>query len=147
MSINLAPGVGRSYNLMTISRTTGQVTVYRRYDVFGNTPQLGALEANELADQLNTFDDSVIVIIFTYDEPERNSSILIAALQRCGASLDYNSRLKARSAYILVGIPGIVTGITLEERYEGDATSGGDPDAWIDLRISVINGQYTYISG
>lgn len=33
------------------------------------------------------------------------------------------------------------------QRYVGDTTPTGDPNAAIDLRFSVLNGEYTYISG
>ena len=111
------------------------------------SPTHGIEQANALVAQLNLFaDNSVIVIIFTFDEPQTNSVILQSALQRCGASSGFNSMINYRSAYILVGIPGIGVGNGLE-KYIGDSTPAGDPNALIDLRISVINGQYTYISG
>ena len=132
---------GRSYNLMTISRNTGVITKYRIYDVFGNTS-----EATALANQLNALDSSVIVVIFTYDEPKTNSILLQAAFQRCGASSNFNTMINHRSAYVLVGIPGIDVDNGLE-KYLGDSTPTGDPNALVDLRISVLNGEYTYISG
>lgn len=33
------------------------------------------------------------------------------------------------------------------QRYVGDTTPTGDPNAAIDLRFSVLNGECTYISG
>jgi len=131
----------RSYNVMTISRATGEVTVYPVYDVFGNVTN-----ATALSNLLNSLDSSVIVIISTFDEPETNSASLTTAFRRCGASSGFNSIINYRGAYILVGVPGVGVGNGLE-MYRGDTTPTGDPNAWIDLRISVLNGQYTYISG
>lgn len=146
--VNVSLGTAdRSYNLMTISRATGQVTTYPRYDVFNdgipNPPDRATLIS-----LLNSFTDSVIVIIFTYDEPKTNiNSTLITEMQNCGASSNYNStNILYRSAYILVGIPGVGVGGGLE-KYVGAIGGTGDPNAWIDLNISVSNGQYTYISG
>jgi hypothetical protein len=136
----------RSYNVMTINRITGETTV-TNYDVFGGT---GAIP---LTNYLNSLTSSVIVIIATFDEPRTNiSADLIVAIKRCGGSTNFGSSLSPpgfityRSAYLLLGIPGIGTGNGIE-RYVGDSTGIGDPNAAIDLRFSVLNGEYTYISG
>ena len=133
--------VARSYTLMTISRTTGTVQTYTPFDVFGSTVQ-----ATALANLLNSFDSSVIVIITTFDEPKNNSGILKTAMQNCGASSSYNTLINSRGAYVLVGIPGVGVDGGLE-RYLGANIVGGDPAALLDVRISVSGGNYTYISG
>lgn len=143
----------RSYNVLTINRTTGQTTS-SRFDVFGTTGQGAALTA-----YLNGLTDSVIVVIATFDEPRNATpnnylpSSLIAAVQLCGGSSDFGSVtgtpsgiLQYRSAYVLVGIPGIGTGNGIQ-RYKGTSAPSGDATAVIDLRFSVVNGEYTYISG
>ena len=132
----------RSYTLMTISRSTGQTTTYTSFDVFGST-----IAANNMATLLNSLDDSVIVVICTYDEPRTNSVLLRNALQRCGASSSYNTLLNYRSAYVLVGIPGMGVNNGLQKYVGTNTNISGDPNAVIDLRISVTNGAYTYISG
>lgn len=132
---------GRSYNLFTISRSTGKITIYPVYDVFGFLSPASALAA-----QLNALTNSVIVVIFTYDEPQTNSNLLVSAFQRCGASTNFNTMINYRGAYVLVGIPGIGVNNGLE-KYVGNTTSTGDPNAIVDLRISVLDGQYRYISG
>jgi hypothetical protein len=133
--------VARSYTLMTISRITGAVQTYTPFDVYGSTVQ-----ATALANLLNSLPSSVIVIITTYDEPENNSGLLKTAMQNCGASSSYNTLLNSRGAYVLVGIPGIGVDNGLE-RYVGSNIGGGDPNALVDVRISVSGGNYTYISG
>jgi len=142
----------RSYNILTIHRTTG-VTVATRYDVFGTAGQ-GLV----LANYLDSLSNDVIVIIATFDEPRNATPFtyapasMVAAIERCGGE-DPVSVLNVppgiinyRGSYILVGIPGIGLGNGLQ-RYVGNGTIAGDPDAWIDLRISVKDGEYTYISG
>jgi len=132
--------IGRSYNVVTITRATGATTVYTRFDVFGSVTN-----ANTLATLLNSLDSSVIVIVIGWDEPQTNvNAALIAAMKRCGASSTYPTFLLRRSSYILVGIPGIGTDNGLE-RYNG--TIPNDPNAWNDLRISYADGEYTYVSG
>ena len=133
--------VARSYTLMTISRITGAVQTYTPFDVYGSTVQ-----ATALANLLNSLPSSVIVIITTYDEPQNNSGLLKTAMQNCGASSSYNTLLNSRGAYVLVGIPGIGVDNGLE-RYLGSNIGGGDPNALVDVRISVSGGNYTYISG
>ena len=135
---------GRSYNLLTISRTTGAIITYPPYDVFDTSNN--DYNANLFANQLNALSDNVIVVVFTFDEPQTNSNILQTALQRCGASSSFNSMINYRGAYVLVGIPGIGVNNGLE-RYVGDNTEDGDPFAVVNLKISIINGMYTYISG
>jgi hypothetical protein len=139
----------RSYNVMTIDRITG-ITTVSNFDVFGGTG------ATPLTNYLNSLTSSVIVIIATFDEPKMSGSPgllpagLIAAIKRCGGSSTFASSpsgfINYRSAYLLLGIPGTGTGNGIE-RYVGNSTSTGDPNAAIDLRFSVLNGEYTYISG
>ena len=131
----------RSYTLMTISRTTGAVQTYTPFDVFGSTVQ-----ATALANLLNSLPSTVIVIITTFDEPRTNSNLLKTAMQSCGASSSFNTLINYRGAYVLVGIPGIGVDGGLE-RYVGVTGGSGDPNALVDLRISVSGGNYTYISG
>ena len=140
ISTSLMGTIGRSYNVVTITRATGATTVYPIYDVFGS-----ATNATALATFLNSLDSSVIVIVIGWDEPQQNvNAALITAMKRCGASSIYPTFLFRRSSYILVGIPGIGEDNGLE-RYNG--TIPDDPNAWNDLRISYANGDYTYISG
>jgi hypothetical protein len=152
----------RSYNVLTIDRTNGSTT-FNSYDIFdyANKPD----ESPKMINQLNNLTSSVIVIISTYYEPKSNNGPLsqnfVYAMKRCGASKIFGSEnatylpgnyfgfIQYRSAYVLVGIPGIGEDGGLE-RYVGDATATGDPNAVIDLMISVsggINKQYTRISG
>jgi hypothetical protein len=142
-------GFQRSYNVMTIDRTTG-VTVNTTYDVFGTAGQALALE-----NYLNGLSSTVIVVVAAYDEPRYTMggplpAGLITAMQNCGASSNFGSVpsgfITYRSSYILVGIPGCGTGNGLE-KYRGLDIVGGDPNAFLDLRFSVLNGEYTYISG
>jgi hypothetical protein len=143
----------RSYNVLTIDRITG-ITNITKYDVFGE--ENGNPGYAGLTTYLNSLTPSVIVIIATYDEPKTRPGsttlpqVLIEAVQRCGGSSDFGSKplgiLNYRSAYILVGVPYIGVGKGLQ-KYIGDSTSSGDLNAAIDLRISILNGNYTYISG
>ncbi len=153
-NVNITPNMGRSYNVVTISRTTGITNSYI-FDVFGYSTKIG-----ELITFLNGLDNTVIVIIYTYDEPQKtdngltfiinnvNYPNLVNELLECGASTAYPSSLNYRSSYVLVGIPGINAGNGYE-RFRGGPLStypDGDPNAWLDITISVVNGQYTYIS-
>ena len=143
-------GFARSYNVMTIDILSGAV-VTSRYDVF-NVPG----QSTVLTNYLNGLSSNVIVVVATFDEPQRDNGSplpagLITAMNRCGASSTFGSRTGSppgiiyyRSSYVLVGIPGCGTGNGLQ-RYVGSADN--DPNAFVDLRISVVNGQYTYISG
>lgn len=153
-NVNITPNMGRSYNVVTISRTTGITNSYV-FDVFGNSTNIATF-----TDFLNGLDNTVIVIIYTYDEPQKtgngatiitnqNYPNLVTKITNCGASTAFPSSLNYRSSYVLIGIPGIGTGNGYE-RFKGGPLStypNGDPSAWLDITISVVNGQYTYISG
>jgi len=147
----------RSYNVMTIDRTYGTITT-RSFDVFGN-PKPSQYPA--LVSYLNGLTDSVIVVIATFDEPSTASDLItpstmnylppemITAIKNCGGSSDFGTFdngeiLKYRSAYILIGIPGIGTGNGIQ-RYKGASSS--DTTAVLDVRFSVFGAHYTIISG
>jgi hypothetical protein len=107
-----------------------------------------------MANDLNALTPDYIVAISTFDEPQTAGGInplpagLITAVKRCGGSSDFGSSngtpvgiINYRGAYLLVGVPGIGTGNT------GTLGKDGDPLAAIDVRFSLTNGIYTYISG
>ena len=129
----------RSYNILVIDRITGNVTDNRIFDVFDETKPDGA----ECAAYLNSLSNDVIVFIACWDEPKRNviGTQMQDALLRCGASRTTLRSIQFRSAYILVGIPGIgaENGI---ERYKGEAIDNGDPAAYVsevfDLKLNAV---------
>ena len=155
----------RSYNVMTINRTTG-LTNIQSFDVFGALSGKG--DITSLTSYLNGLTSAVIVVVATFDEPQtcaitdinNNKTFgnpltgdFITEMKNCGAFSNFGSTtgtppgfINYRGSYVLVGIPGIGAGNGTQE-YFGQNISGGDPDAYIDFRISVLNGQYTYISG
>ena len=134
---------GRSYNLAKISRSSGDFTFVGTYDVFGAEAQ-----AANLAAALNALDSSWIVVVWTHDEPQGNrlTNGLPAAMYRCGASpvIFASTNFKYRSAYVLVGIPGIGQG-NGAEAYNGSIENA--PDAWVDMGFSIIKGQISGITG
>lgn len=142
----------RSYNVMTIDRTYGTINT-RTFDVFGSP---NPSQSPALVTYLNGLSSSVIVVIATFDEPQTAAGLvipadMIAAIKRCGGSSDFGSSddtpagiIQYRSAYILIGIPGIGTGNGIQ-RYKGASSS--DTTAVLDVRFSVFGSQYTIISG
>jgi hypothetical protein len=146
----------RSYNVLTINRSTGE-TDARNFDVFGSAGGADSLTGYLTDLSNNVISNNVIVVISTFDEPQRNITPgLIQAMQHFGASNTFGSLpagfINYRGSYVLVGIPGIGKNNGLQ-KYMGESVVNvngdqiGDPNAFIDLRISVTNGQYTYISG
>ena len=138
------PPFGRSYNVLTINRTTG-VTSTTTYDVYGGTG------ATPLTNYLNSLTSSVIVAIATWDEPKYDGGSnplpagLVTAIKRCGASSNFPSFINLRGAYVLVGIPDIGEGKGIQ-RYVGGPFDLGDPNAAIDLRFTVSADKYRYIN-
>jgi len=148
----------RSYNVLTIHRTTG-VTTTRTFDLFGSTSNQSAMIA-----YLDGLDTSVIVVVATYDEPkgvngQPLSQSFVNKMKEYGASAEFGSTsgtytptsytgfIHYRSAYILVGTKEIGEGNGVERYFGRDGYGSGDPLAAIDLRISVLDGQYTVVSG
>lgn len=113
----IAPA-GRSYNLIKIKRENGKIVGLKTFDIFGDPSQ-----AQALANALNETNHDHIVIVYTYDEPKSNrlTTNLRNAMYRCGASQEIfnSSEFKFRSAYVLVGIPGVGMGNGYEA-YSGD---------------------------
>lgn len=138
--------VQRSYTLIVIRRSDGAVMHNQHYDVYG-TGQVNGLNAGHLAADLNWYGPDFIVVVYTYDEPRNNrfDSGLLAAMYRCGASpaVFGSPEFKSHSAYCLIGIPGCGPGGGAEF-YQGEID--GDPNAWIDVSLTVTNGNYT-VSG
>jgi hypothetical protein len=137
----------RSYNVLVIDRITGATTT-TTYDVYGGgTPN----PTTTLTNYLNSLTPSVIVAIATWDEPKYDGGSnplpagLIAAIKRCGGSSNFPSFINLRGAYVLLGIPDIGQGKGIE-RYKGDTSAEGDPNAAIDLRFTVLDGQYSHIN-
>jgi len=132
----------RSYNVLVIDRITGATTT-TTYDVYGGgTPN----PTTTLTNYLNSLTPSVIVVIATWDEPQNNVTAgLVSAIKRCGGSSSFPSFINLRGAYLLLGIPDIGEGKGIE-RYVGGTITNGDPNAAIDLRFTVSDGQYSHIN-
>jgi hypothetical protein len=126
-------GAGRSYNLIVIRRSDHVIVYNNSFDVYGDITK-----AYSLRDILNGYGSDVVVVIYTADEPQNNrlESTLAAAIYRCGASKAvYGSpQFQYRSAYILVGIPGVGEGGGAEA-YQGSV--GNDPNAWCDIGLTI----------
>lgn len=126
----------RSYRVAVFTRATGALDSVTAYDVFG-----GTAAATSMANALNALGSDKIVVIYSDDEPQGNRlfGTLPAAMYRCGASTAvYGSTnlFKYRSAYILIGIPGIGAGKGWEA-YAGATDSA--TDAWLDVAFSIYN--------
>jgi hypothetical protein len=132
----------RSYNVAVISRSTMATISITTYDVFGNSANAPAM-----ANALNALTVSDIVIIWTDDEPQGNhlSGGLPAAMYRCGASTLFASpSFQYRSAYLLVGYPGLGQGNGIE-MYSGSI--GNDPNAYCETSVSIVDGNIQGLNG
>lgn len=142
-------GSQRSYCLTVFNGSTGALAWSEQYDVHGNgeiDPQ--GQGAAELAAALNGLGPEWVVAVTTFDEPRNNrlSAGLDAAMYRCGASRAVfgASNFQHRSAYILVGIPGIGEGQGVE-KYVGAVSA--DPNAWVDYQLQLVNGRPVALGG
>jgi len=133
-----AYSASRSYNLIVIRRSDCAVVHALNYDVYGMGETAQGRTAYHLAEKLNSLSSDVIVVIYSADEPQlhRMEYGLPDAMYRCGASpaIFGSPQFKSRSAYILVGIPGVGTGGGAEA-YQGDVDN--DTGAWCDVGFNI----------
>jgi hypothetical protein len=142
-------GASRSYNLALIQRSTGAVTFFDYYDIYGGGAAVaGTLHGNSLAYTLNNTSSDYIAVVWTYDEPNANhyDSTLQAAMKRCGASAGVfgSPQWQGRAAYLLIGICGCGEGNGFEA-YQGSINS--DPNAWCDASFIVTAQGQLIVSG
>lgn len=128
--------VGRSYNVDVFNRTTMALVSSTTYDVY-----LGGTAPGAMATALNALGSDRIVVIRTLDEPATNRTLsgLPSAIYRCGGTktIFESNNFKNRSAYVLIGIPGMLEGNGLEY-YSGDTDSS--TTAWVDAMCLIKNG-------
>lgn len=140
-------GSTRSYMMARIKRSTGKVIFYQTYDVYGNGSETSGRNAATLATDLNASGNDVVVVVWTFDEPQTNrlNASLVAAMYRCGASpaVFASPNFKYRSAYILVGIGGCGQG-NGAELYQG--STDNDVNAWIDMSFQIVKGNLVGVS-
>ena len=123
--------LNRSYNLLVLDYNNGEVLYKKTYDIYSK----GISQAKLLNDDLTKYDkDNNILIINTYDEPQKNR-------KHIKKLWDYNEhkmttskfhKIYRRGAYVLIYQNDI--GI-IKEIVKGEKDN--DPDAIIDLTINV----------
>ena len=149
-------GSTRSYMVVALSKSTGQITFRQSYDVIGDGEQTQGRNAQTMAVDLNTLGTDVVVVVYTADEPRNNrlSSGLDQAMYRCGASRAVfgSSAFAYRGAYVLIGVPGCGEG-NGSEFYRGlDYTDpitglGGDPNAFVEIGFQISEGEIVGVGG
>ena len=136
-----------------IRRADGVVASSQWYDIHGQSVAgYTGLTSSDLARDLNATSSDYVVVVHTYDEPQRNrlTNGLDRALLRCGASAEIFGRsdadsatFKFRSAYILVGIPGSGPGRGIEH-YAG--SQDNTPDAYAAITFRIERGYLSAIA-
>lgn len=128
----------RSYSMSVYDLDTNSFQYHRTYDVYGSTDEAERM-AQDIEDLGN--DRSKIVMITTQDEPQTNRlhGDLPDELYDLGASERVfgasDTQFKYRSAYVLVGRPGLGRGNAYIEKYSGEEDRG--PDAWVDTTFEL----------
>lgn len=135
-------GQGAMYTVVKISRATGVVTFVGNYNTLA-----GGANPGNMAEALNAIGSDYIVAVYSYDEPKNNrlTGGLAEAMYRHGASKSVfgSANFMYRGAYVLVGIGACGEGNGAEV-YQGAVFA--DPNAWVDMSFSVINGNLTGVS-
>lgn len=126
----------RGYTMHRIRRKDGTIVFTKRYDLLDTS---NPKAAGDLANDLNLTNNDYIVVVYSYDEPQTNrlTQGLFEAMLRCGASREVFGSIvnfKYRSAYVLVGIPGIgaASGI---EAYSGSSDNSATAYASVSFKI------------
>ena len=122
-------GKNRGLTLVTLKRSDLTVVDNISYDVFGSGDA-----RNALANKLNGLDDSVIVILASYDAIETNQA-LQDAIARCGGTGTFFGGSFHRVPYALVGIPNIGKGAGIEVFTSTDANA-----PYAEINTKIING-------
>ena len=149
-------GAVRSYMVVALSKSTGQITFRQSYDVFGDGERTEGRNAQTMAVDLNTLSADVVVVVYTLREPKTNrlTSGLDQAMYRCGASRAVfgSSAFAFRGAYVLIGVPGCGEG-NGSEFYRGieytDPITGfeGDPNALVEIGFQISEGEIVGVGG
>jgi hypothetical protein len=138
--------MNRSYNLIMFD-TSGNVTSCVTYDVFNATT--GTTNAANLVSAMNAMATGQHFAVVTFDEPQTNQTAtgMAAAFSRVGATIFGSTSFQYRSAYLLLGTVGSAKAY---ENYVGVADTtvqnndvSGDPNAFIGVAFSIINGVWT----
>ncbi|AKM19793.1 Carbohydrate binding domain protein [Geobacillus sp. 12AMOR1] len=117
---------GRGLRLVTIRRSDLSIVEDIVYDVFDSEQA-----RTDLANKLNSLDDSVIVTLTSYDAIEMNQALVDAIANFGGSGKAYGWR----TPYAFVGLKGIGKGAGIEVATSADATA---PMA--EIYTKVVNG-------
>jgi len=128
----------RSYGMSVYDLDTNSFQYHRNYDVYGNSD-----EADQMAQDIEDLgnDQSKIVLITTQDEPQSNRlhGDLPDEMYDLGASEDVygasSNQFVYRSAYVLVGRPGLGEGNAYLEKYKGE--DDNHEDSWVDVNFEL----------
>jgi len=118
---------GRGLMLTVLSRETLDVVFAQLYDTF-----LDDATRNALATNLNSWNDTVIVILTSNDSIGWNTTLLDAVV-RCGGS-GINTGV-GEFPYAFIGVPGLFQGCALEVLH-GSATT----DSYADIFTKITDG-------
>jgi len=122
-------GRNRGLRLVTLKRSDLTVVDNMTYDVY-----ISEDARNNLANKLNNLDDSVIVILASYDALLTNQA-LQDAIARCGGTGTFFGGSFFRVPYALVGIPNIGKGAGIEVFTSTDANA-----PYAEINTKIING-------
>lgn len=125
----------RSYGMSVYDLDTDSFDYHRTYDLHDSTD--GDDNAEEMAQDIENLgnDQSKIVMITTQDQPQKNRrhGDLPDEMYDLGASEDVfgpgDDQFMYRSAYLMVGRPGLGEGNAYVEKYAGEEDRS--PDAWV----------------
>lgn len=119
---------GRSLNMVVIEKSTLNVLATYTWDVFSNASgQVAAFNST-----VASYDSTVILVVFTNDEPSANRTGIRDTLVSMGGTYTRVTGFAYRSAYICVGWPGLGEGQGLEYY---------DPK-FIELVLNIQQGGY-----
>lgn len=130
-----------SYGMSVYDLDTNSFQYHRNYDIFDSAN--GESEADRMAQDIEDLgnDPSKIVMVTTQDEPQRHRlhGDLPSEMYDLGASERVfgagDRQFFNRSAYLMVGRPGLGQGNAYIEKYAGEEDRS--PDAWVTATFEL----------
>lgn len=131
----------RSYGMSVYDLDTDGFQYHRTYDIYDGSN--GESEAERMVQDIQDIgnDKSKIVMVTTQDEPQTNRlhGDLPSEMYDLGASERLfggpDTRFMYRSAYLMVGRPGLGKGNAYIEKYAGEEDRS--PDAWVTATFKL----------
>jgi hypothetical protein len=131
-------GAQRSFNLATFTNTGGLIDV-QTFDLNTGNSISNQNNATRMITNINNMVAGQIFSLYSYDDPSINHDQFgLPAVVAAIGGTDYGNTMFFRSAYVLIGKVGQPA--IFESSKGNNFNTVGDPNAWLNISFSVVNG-------